>query len=254
MTVLRVSAGKGTHVTNLFAENTSLIASSRKWFIDEKLLPEQAWNYGLNFTTGFDVAGKAVTIDAEYYRTDFTNQVIVDLDQNPNEVHFYNLHGVSYSNSAQIDVKFEPVRRLEVTTAYRLNDVWMTFGNQLMRKPLSSPNKAFVNLAYATEFNEWSFDFTIDYNGSGRLPSTSLNPAQYQKPGTFPDFTLLHAQITKKFDFYEIYLGVENLLGFKINDAILSSNSPYGQYFDSSLIWGPIDGRKIYIGTRINLF
>ena len=42
-----------------------------------------------------------LTIDL--YRTDFTQQVVVDVDNNTQEVSFYNLNGPSYSNTAQIE-------------------------------------------------------------------------------------------------------------------------------------------------------
>jgi hypothetical protein len=51
----------------------------------------------------------------------------------------------------------------------------------------------------------------------------------------------------------EIYGGIENLLGFTQNDPILASEDPFGPYFDSSLIWGPIFGRKFYAGLRYRI-
>ncbi|MDP2364890.1 MAG: TonB-dependent receptor, partial [Ignavibacteria bacterium] len=46
----RGSAGKGFHTPSIFAENSSLLASSRVFTVDEKLKPEEAWNFGLNGT------------------------------------------------------------------------------------------------------------------------------------------------------------------------------------------------------------
>ena len=67
-----------------------------------------------------------------------------------------------------------------------------------------------------------------------------------------PDFFLMNAQISKKWwEKFEVYLGVENLLDYKQNDPILASEDPFGPYFDSSLIWGPIFGRMFYAGLRL---
>ncbi len=49
------------------------------------------------------------------------------------------------------------------------------------------------------------------------------------------------------------YLGAGNLLDFKQGNPILASDNPFGDYFDASLIWGPIFGRKIYFGFRYTL-
>jgi hypothetical protein len=31
---------------------------------------------------------------------------------------------------------------------------------------------------------------------------------------------------------------------------IIAAEDPFGEYFDSGLVWGPIHGRKIYAGFR----
>ena len=157
---LRASAGKGYHINNIFAENSGILATSRVLYVDEKLNPESAWNYGINSTIDFNLFGQDFSLNAEYYRTDFINQVIVDLEKNPNEVHFYNLKGKSFSNSYQLDLTFSPIHGFDIMTAYRYNDVKMTINGSLIEKPLSSKYKAFINLAYSTDFDEWKFDFT----------------------------------------------------------------------------------------------
>jgi outer membrane receptor for ferrienterochelin and colicins len=252
-TIFRASAGKGYRTTNLFSENTALMASSRQFVVNERLKPEEAWNYGVNASTDIDLFGLIWTINAEYYRTDFLNQVIVDIDRDPNFVYFYNLKGKSYSNSFQIDLTFKPIKRLDVTMAYRFNDVKMTINNEFQDKPLTIKQKGFINLSYTT-FDEWQFDFTADYNGGTRLPYTNKNPVEYRLSNESPDFVMINAQITKTFDWFSIYLGGENLTNFTQTNPILAYNNPFGPYFDSSIIWGPLIGRKFYLGVRLNPF
>jgi len=252
-TIFRLSGGKGYHIANILAENTGVMASSRNFVIEEKLNQEEAWNYGINMSKDFYIGDLAFTLNAEYYRTDFTNQVIIDLDRDVHSAYFYNLKGKSYSNSFQVDLVFEPISGLELTTAYRLNDVQMTFDGILNEKPLINKHKGFLNIAYTTNDADWTFDFTFDLNGGGRLPNTGNNPAEYRLNKTYPAFLLLHGQIEKDFDYFSLYLGAENLLDFKQKNPILASNDPFGQYFDSSMIWAPIAGRIIYLGVRLNL-
>ncbi len=247
---LRASVGKGYHNPLPVAENQNILSSSRQIFFDEKLRAEEAWNYGFNTTSELDLFGLYTTLNIEYYRTDFLNQTIVDMDSQPGEVHFYNLKGKSYSNSFQVDLNIEITKNLKIVTAYRWNDVWYTIADKLQQKPLISPSKYFLNIAYSTENSGWSFDFTTDYNGSGRIPNTDNNPVEYRLGKTFPSFVLFHGQITKKISNIEIYLGAENITDYKQTNPIIAPNDPFGKYFDSSMIWGPIDGRKIYLGAR----
>ena len=51
----------------------------------------------------------------------------------------------------------------------------------------------------------------------------------------------------------DLYLGVENLLDFRQADPILDPEHPSSPYFDSSLVWGPVAGRMIYLGLRLKV-
>jgi len=252
LTTLRASAGKGYRIPHIYAENVGFLASSRNFVVSEKLKPEEAWNYGLNISTVINLFSKNFTLNAEFYRTDFINQTITDLDRNPNSIYFYNLDGKSYSNSFQIDLQFEPIQKLVLTAAYRLNDVKTTYNGKLEEKPLQSPHKGYFNLMYDTPENTWNFDLTVEYNGGGRLPNTEQNPENLRLKTHFPDFTIVNAQITRRFKKLDIYIGVENLTGFVQKNPILDAKNPFSNYFDSSMIWGPIFGRMFYAGVRVN--
>ena len=155
-TAFRVSAGKGYRVPDIIAENAELLASSRSLTIRENIDPEEAWNYGINISSDVEVFSKLFSVNAEYFRTDFQNQLIVDLEQSQDEIHFYNLNGESYSNSFQVDVGFDLFERLELLLAYRLTDVKGTIDGQLQDKYLVSRHKSFLNVIYTTESESWS--------------------------------------------------------------------------------------------------
>ena len=62
---------------------------------------------------------------------------------------------------------------------------------------------------------------------------------------------MVNGQITKKWnDRFDTYIGIENAFNFIQKNPIIDSANPYGDYFDSSLVWGPIFGRNIYAGLR----
>ena len=64
----------------------------------------------------------------------------------------------------------------------------------------------------------------------------------------------MNTQVTKDFsDRWSVYLGVENLNNFTLNNPIISAAEPFSEYFDSSLVWGPIFGRMAYAGFRYRL-
>ncbi len=250
---MRGTAGKGFRSPQIYAEQIAVMASSRKFNFLEKINPEEAWNAGINLTSTFEMNKKDASISLDYYRTEFINQAIIDLDQNPGYAVIYNLDGYSYSNSTQIESILYPLKDFELILAYRFNDVHQTIGNKLRKKPMTSQHKALINLGYSTKYERWRFDFTAQWHGSMRLPETSSNPVEYRLAERSPDYYLFNAQITRKTKFIDYYAGIENIGDFKQSNPIISANNPFGSYFDSSIIWGPIKGRMFFAGIRYTL-
>lgn len=256
--IFRASAGRGYRAPNIIAENIGLMASSRNYNIGaiNDLDIEKAWNYGVNMTFFIPLyEGHKMTIGLDYYRTDFDNQVIADMEYNRNQVYFYNLKGKSYANAWQIDANLTPFKGFDVYAAFRINDTKITYSmdgqKHLVDKPLMSQYRGLINLSYATNFEKWKFDVTAQVNGPSRLPNLpdvngylDIN----EKSDVFP---LFFAQITKKMKRLDIYAGVENIFNYKQKDAIINANDPFGANFDSSRIWGPLMGRKFYAGIRL---
>ncbi len=78
-----------------------------------------------------------------------------------------NLDGKSYSNSYQIELKYEILRHLETTAAYRYNDVKQTINGELQEPALRSRYKGLLNFSYTTNMKIWQFDYTFQFNGPG---------------------------------------------------------------------------------------
>lgn len=258
--VFRLSAGRGQRTATIIGENNSVLASSRVFQVlnpeENKpygLNPEVAWNFGANFTQKFTLDYREGSVTFDLYHTRFNNQVVIDLDESPQSVLFYNLDGESFSTSFQTQVDYELIRRLDVRLAWRYYDVKTTYLSGLKQKPLLSPHKAFVNLAYGTR-KHWKFDYTVQWQSSKRIPSTAGNPPQYQIAETSPSFFLMNAQVSKQWrEVFDVYVGVENILDYRQENPIIAAEDPFGQYFDSSLIWGPIFGRMFYTGIRLRI-
>ena len=252
-TVLRLTGGRGYRASNIFTESSSLMASSRTVNVLEELKAEVSWNYGVSASHQFKILGKDASVYASFYRTDFENQVIIDLDANTQTANVYNLTGASYSNSLQAEFSIEPVKRFEVKAAYKWNDVKMTTADALRTKALVKQHKILTTFSYATNFNKWQFDLSVHVHGPSRIPSTESNPEQYQLLTESPWHVSMNMQITKRFKWFELYVGAENLTNFRQQNAIVAADDPYGQFFDASLVWGSTMGINPYLGLRYKL-
>lgn len=260
---LRGSFGRGRRAANIFAENQQLFGSSRQiQLLDQGgsiygLDAEDAWNYGVSFLQGFVFLNRKGNVSLDFYRTDFRNQIVVDWE-NPRAISFYNLDGQSYANSFQVEVNHEILSRLHVRTAYKYYDVATDYRSGRLQKPLQAQHRFFVNLGYETKPTEkggqWKFDYTVHTQGAQRLPNTINNPPQYRL-GEFADgYSVMNAQVTKVFSpTFEAYLGGENLSNFRQPNPILGLDNPFGENFDTSIVYAPIMGRMFYIGFRYKL-
>ena len=250
-TTLRASAGKGYRTASIVSESTQFLASAKRFVIDDNTIQEEAWNYGLSLTKDITINKRDASFSVEFFRTDFQDQLIVDVDQNAQEVHFYNLGGTSYANSFQVEGFYELFKRFELTAGYRLNDVKATYNNQLMRTPYVSRYKAMLSGQYRTNMDKWQFDMTLQFHGDQRLPSAATSSDAF--PEQSESYINLIAQVTKNYRNWSFYAGAENLSNYTQENAIIDVDNPFGDEFDASRIWGPLYGRMFYLGIKYNL-
>lgn len=262
--VFRFSVGRGKRSANIFAENQSLFASARAFSILDTngkiygLNPEIAWNYGASFTQSFLLFGKSADITLDLYRTDFQNQVVVDVMQSPQQVLFYNLTGKSFANSLQLEFNYDFSTRFKMRSAYKMYDVRTDYLSGTFQKPLQAQNRFFANLEYETisflNSKQWRFDFTYNWIGKQQLPNTQLNPINDQLPQFSASYSLMNTQITRVFSStFEVYVGGENIGNYIQPKAILGAADPFGATFDSSIVYAPIFGQMYYAGLRFKI-
>ena len=250
---LRLSVGKGYRSVWALAENNYLLASGRLLVIDD-LNQEQAWNTGISSSFYVPLFGKTLKLNAEYYHTHFNEQTVIDYDSDPTQIRITNLNGQSYSNTFQIDASYPVVSGLELTVAWRWNDVKSTYGGKLMEKPLTSRYKGLVTASYKTPLGIWQFDATLQLNGGGRMPTPyTLADSTPSWDSRFSAYEQVSAQITRWFRHFSVYVGGENLTGFRQKQSIINAADPWSSTFDTTMVWGPVHGAMFYAGIRVNI-
>jgi outer membrane receptor for ferrienterochelin and colicins len=262
--VIRASAGRGVRNPNLLIENLKFMPSHKRFDIQETIMPEVAWNYGLNFAWNFRITTKLEgNLNIDLYRTDFENQLIADMDSDPSytKIQFYNLKGQSFANSILVSYTQDIFKGLEARVAYKFNDVRMTFGNELNIMPLMPQHRGLVHLNYTTPKKDWEFNVTLNIIGPQRLPSLEVPsgpdlPAYRLDGNNSPTYATLNAHITKFFKGgWEIYLGADNLTNYTQEQPILGFQDPFGATnnyakFDATAVFAPVFGVQVYAGMK----
>ena len=250
---LRASAGKGYRTAHALAENHYLLASGRQLVIDQ-LKQEEAWNYGGSLSYNLPLAGRTLKLNAEYYYTHFLQQAVIDYDTHAQQIRIGNLAGRSFSHTFQVDASYELLKGLEVTAAYRRNIVKATYGGVLQEKPLTNGYKGLLTASYKTPLGLWQFDATLQLNGGGRMPTPyTLASGEPSWNARFRAFEQLNLQVTRWFKHFSVYIGGENLTGFKQRTPIIAADRPWSAEFEPTLVWAPVHGAMVYAGIRINI-
>lgn len=252
-TIFRANIGTGWRTVNLFSENIGLLISSRDIIFTEKLKPEQALNKGVNFTQKFNGENVSGFFSADYYRTNFQNQIFPDYDTDPAKAIIENFNGKSVSNTFQAEVYLNFWRQFEFKTGYSFLDVYREIEEQRVLLPFNPRHKIVTTFGYKPLSEKFQINMNIHFYGQQRLPNTQSNPIEFQRPEFSQNYMLANTQFTYNFKRIEVYAGCENIFDFRQIRPIIGWQDPFGKFFDTSSVWGPTRGRELYIGLRVKI-
>ena len=261
--VIRANGGRGLRYSTPLVDNIGVFSTGKQYVgaYNDHIL-EDAWTFGGNVTYYMPFGASSNTyLSFDYFRTQFTQQMVVDYEMDPTQICFYALNGNrSYTDNYQLDFSVDPIERFNITATFRYTNAKIELaGKGLVEKPMTSRFKGVLNLQYATNLNKWIFDFTASLNGSCRVYDfmeslTDKDGNILYKNGRTPVYPLLYAQVTRRFKGWDVYLGAENLTNFRQQNAIIGASNPRQPSFDASCIWGPLMGIKAHIGFRFTLW
>ena len=286
--VLRMNAGTGFRVVNLFTEEHAALTGARAVEIKEELSPEKSYNINLNYNKKLGDRSTSAALDMSAWYTYFHNRIIPDYETDPNKIIYDNLNGYSVSKGISANLEFNLWQRLKGTIGATLQDVSkyekdIAGKYEKEKQVLTESWSGNWALSYSLPLQGLTIDYTGNIYGSMRLPLASeLDP----RSPVSPVWSIQNIQLTKWFSSrFEIYAGVKNLLNWtpaknspfliaRANDPFdkqldydrdgktdLDANgkvpstaiNPYGLTFDPSYVYAPNQGIRFFAGVRINI-
>lgn len=250
--VLRLNGGRGIRAAMPLTDNIGVFSTGKLWTgIYDRHLLEDAWTMGGNATVYLPMGANPENtyFSFDFFRTQFSQQLIVDYEHYADGIDFYASDGTpAYTNTFQADFAVEPISRLTVNLTARYTDAKVRLAGQgLVERPMTPRFKGVLNLQYKTNLSRWIFDFTAAVNGSARAYSF-----MQMQGGRTPVYPALYAQVTRRFKGVDVYIGGENLTGFRQKNVILGMPETPG--FDASAVWGPLMGLSVDAGIRITVW
>ncbi len=274
--ILRLNAGTGFRVVNLFTEDHASLTGAREVVVANELKPEQTYNVNLNFLQKFYGSnGTFATLDASLFYTHFSNVILPDYDTNPNQIIYDNLDGKSVSKGASINLDVSFPNQLKVSLGATIMDVSNTEDGITERQILTESYSGTWGITYTIAPWKLTVDYTGNLYGPMRLPLLGeLDPRREYSPV----WSIQNIQFTyKRIKNVELYAGVKNLLDWTPNrgnpfiiarandpfdkevtfdangDAVATADNPYALTFDPTYIYGPNQGIRGFLGVRYKL-
>jgi outer membrane receptor for ferrienterochelin and colicins len=277
--VLRLNAGTGFRVVNLFTEDHAALTGSRAVEIRGELKPERSYNLNLNYTKQFGSHSRSFSLDASAWYTYFGNQIVANYDLDPNKIVYQNLQGHSLSRGVSLNLDFNIMQRLKGSAGMTLQDVALVNninGKVAKQRPVLTENWSGTwAITYTLPVAGLTFDYTGNAYGPMRLPLISkLDPRRAYSPV----WSLQNLQATKWIsNKLEIYGGVKNIFNwtpansnpfliarsqdpfdkgveYETDGAVkVTPSNPYGLTFDPSYVYAPNQGRRVFLGVKWKL-
>lgn len=260
---LRLTAGSGYRVVNLFTEEHAALTGARQVEIKNDLKPEQSWNINLNYSKLITHHSGFISLDASLFHTYFTNKIVGDFITDPNKIIFDNLEGHAVSKGITFNSDFSFANNLKVMAGVTVMDVYRydySISESKLPQVQAPKFSGTFNVSYAFAQPRLSIDLTGKVNGPMHLP---VVPNDF-RPELSPLFGLVNIQLTKAIgENWEVYGGVKNLLNFIPADPLLrpfdpfdkniNVNNPNGYTFDTSYNYAPLQGIRGFLGLRYSM-
>ena len=275
--VLRINAGTGFRIVNLFTEEHASLTGSRNVIITEDLKPEKSYNVNFNYLKKFKFENAtSLAMEFSTWYTYFTNQIIPDYDTNPNQIIYGNLDG--YSQTLGLSGNIDLVTPFGLKTILGCTVLEpKNLRNGITSQPILTEK---YSLNWAISYEIPNTHLTIDYTGNlygpMRLPLLgALDPRnEYSKPWSIQNIQFTY----KKFRNFELYGGVKNILNWTPNkgnpfiiarandpfdenvdydasgNVVATPSNPYALTFDPSYVYAPNQGMRGFLGLRYTLY
>jgi outer membrane receptor for ferrienterochelin and colicins len=272
---IRLSAGNGYRVVNLFTEDHAALTGARDVVIVSELKPEQSMNVNLNYATNITTPNGFVGFDVSAFYTYFTNKIVGDFITDPTKIIYDNLSGYAISKGITFNADAMLTSRFKANAGITLMDVY-TMDKDANDRKVKTPQLFAPKFSgtYALSYTATKAGLTIDWtgrvNGSMYLP---VVPNDYRAEKS-PLYCIMNLQATKTWKKWELYTGIKNLLNFLPADPLLHADDPFnragGKYFDNvgnprtdtnpnnytfdpSYNYAPMQGAKLFAGLRYTI-
>jgi outer membrane receptor for ferrienterochelin and colicins len=274
LNIIRLNAGTGFRVVNLFTEDHAALTGARTVVIKEELNPEKSLNLNLNFMSKIITQNNGfIGLDFSAFYTHFYNRITPDYLSDPQKIIYNNLNGYAVSKGLSGNIDFNFSNGLIILAG----GTWMentNNDNDISTRPLLT--ERFTG-TWSSSYTFPKINLTMDYTGNVYSPMKLPVLGEFHpRPNESPWWSIQNIQLTYKpsKSGIEIYGGLKNILNFRPNansiarsfdpfdkkvsfaadgSVLKTTNNPNGMTFDPSYVYAPNQGIRGFLGFRWSL-
>ncbi len=248
-TALRLNAGTGFRVVNLFTEDHAALTGAREVVIVSELQPERSRSVTLNLNQVLEFGPSPMMVDLDLFHTHFSNKIVPDYDQDPNLIVYDNLPGHAVSRGVSLafnqNVDFE---RLLYTVGVTVQDVYTVRDGTREDEFFAPRVRAVASATWDVRALPLSVDYTASLTGPMRMPSFD---EPFARPERSPTYSVHNLQATWRLGGgSDLYLSVKNVFDYSQPSPLIDPERPFGDAFDTTYVYGPLRGRYLMLGMR----
>ena len=264
---LRLNAGTGFRLVNLFTEDHAFITGQREVKILEELNPEESKSLIFNANYIYTGLSGSGNIDLDLFYTYFSNKIIPNYD-NQNFIIYENSDGHAYSKGISGALNHTFLNGVSFS---------LTFNHQIVRyTEIENNQDSFFDMEHSPKWSggfnikipvnkKWSINSSSNYTGVMQLPtvfemSDNGEISSVARPTKSKPFSIHNINIDGILNNQnEIYFGILNVFNFRQKESpLVGYNDPshqkgFSPYFDTSYAYAPNKGRELFIGYRLNI-
>jgi outer membrane receptor for ferrienterochelin and colicins len=246
--LMQFSAGRGFRVVSVFTEDHAALTGSRSVIIAEKLNPESSWTSSLSFRQAIGVISSTVEVNAFY--TYFTNQIIPDYTV-PDKIIYSNLQGYSVSRGVSLNIFSSFKFPLKLNLGTTILNAFENDNNSISPILFSPEYTAVSQITYTVPFIKTEISLSSKLNGPMALPEY---PEPYSRATRSPVFTTHNIQLMKRIKAVELSFSIKNVLDYMQPTPLIDPARPFSESFDTTYIYGPLQGRRFVLAVRFTRF
>lgn len=260
---LRLTAGNGFRLVNLFTEDHAALTGARIVEIRNRLKPERSWNMNLNYAAQQKLAAGLLSLDVNGFYTHFSNRILPDYFTDPNRIIYDNLDGFAVSRGLSASLDWAGSKGLRFNAGVTWMDVFIADAEKEKMPQLFAPR---LSGTYLLSWKYRPWQLTADLSGRWTGPMyLPVLPNDF-RPEQSPWFNLLNLQFTwKPAEQVELLAGIRNLFNFLPRNPIMRpfdpfdrtvddvTTNPFGYTFDPGYNYAPMIGRQLLLGFRVHL-